>query len=105
MTASMERQAQNMRAALFDFSEPAELYGARSRSGRTSGVTYRKFDTAAEAIRHVVEELSNASQRPCTLEVNEKRFNYIDIRNLYDSSAYPLPKADRKDRFGKKTKS
>lgn len=94
-----------MSAAQFDYSQPAELYGARSRSGWASGVKYRRFDTAAEAIRYVVEELSNAGQRTCTLEVNEKRFNYIDIRNLYDSSTYPLPKAEREESVGKDTKS
>lgn len=90
-----------MSATQFDFSESAELYGAGSKSGWASSVKYRRFDTAAQAIRYVVEELSGARQRTCILEVNERRFNHIEIRNLYDSSTYPLPRRDREDKAGK----
>lgn len=98
-----KQRAGTRSTAKFDFAEPAELYGASSRSGWTSGVKYRRFNTAAEAIRYVVEELSRAGQRTCVLEVNENRFNHIDIRSLYDSSTYPLPRRDRKETDAPKT--
>jgi hypothetical protein len=84
-------------ATNFDFSEPAELYGGSNWSGRPTGVTYRRFDTAAEAIRYAVEELSGASRRACVLEVDEKRLNHAEIRRLYDSGDYPLPRGAGKD--------
>lgn len=87
-----------MNATEFNFSEPAELFGGSSRMGRSTGVTYRKFDTAADAIRYVVEELSEATRRAYVLEVNEDRFNHMEIRKLYDSSEYPLPRVTGKDR-------
>ncbi len=103
MMVSAKQQAGTKRAAKFNFSAPAELYGASTRGGWAPGVKYRRFDTAAEAIRHVVEELSGAGRRTCVLEVNEKRFNHIEICNLYDSSTYPLPRRDRKDTDAPKT--
>lgn len=85
----------------FNFSEPAELYfSGASRWGRTAGVTYRKFDAAAEAVRYAVETLAGNSRRTCVLEVNEARFNHGEIRKLYDSGDYPLPRQTGKDADG-----
>lgn len=79
-----------MSSTEFNFSQPAELFGGTPWVGRRAGIKYRRFDTAAEAIRFAVEELSGASGRSCVLEVNESRFNHAEIRRLYDSRAYPL---------------
>jgi hypothetical protein len=82
-----------MRAASFNFSEPAELYTGGSWRGRPTGVTYQRFGTAAEAIRYVVEELPGTSRLRSVLEVNEDRFNHSEIQKLYDSSGYPLTRS------------
>jgi hypothetical protein len=87
-----------MGARSFNFLEPAELYGGSSRGNRPTAITYRRFDAAAEAIRYVVEELSDASRRACILEVDESRFNHIEIRKLYDSRNYPFPRRLGKDK-------
>lgn len=81
----------------FNFDEPAELFAGGSWKGRPTAVTYRRFDTAAEAIRFTVEELVGAGARACVLEVNEKRFNSVEIRKLYDSSNFPLPRSTGED--------
>lgn len=85
-----------MSAARLNFSEPAELFGGRAWSRRPASLTYRRFDTAAEAIRYAVEELFSAGQPACVLEVNEMRFNQTEIRKLYDSGDYPLPRKTKK---------
>ncbi|MDP2618659.1 MAG: hypothetical protein Q8P46_00540 [Hyphomicrobiales bacterium] len=76
----------------FNYSGPAELYIAnRRRAGRNS-MTYRKFETAAKAIRYLIEELPNTSLPGTILEVDEERYRHKEIRKLYNSSAYPLPR-------------
>ena len=41
----------------FDYGIPAELFIAKSKAGTRQPLTYRRFATAAEAIRFAVEEL------------------------------------------------
>jgi hypothetical protein len=73
----------------FDYKAPAELFPSRSKKGR--GVcTYRRFDTAAEALRYAIEEMPEAALLGAYLEVDEARFGVQEIRALYDSAAYPL---------------
>jgi hypothetical protein len=55
-------------------------------------MSYRRFDTAAEAIRFAIEELPAALLLGAFLEVDEVRFGGDDIRRLYDSPDYPLPR-------------
>lgn len=86
-----------MSARGFDFSEPAELYGGRTVGGRGASISYRRFETAADAIRYAVEELSGALGRASVLEVGGNRFGHMEIRRLYDSSAYPLPRRGEAD--------
>ena len=53
-------------------------------------MTYRRFESGAEAIRFAIEELPAEVLIGTVLEVNEERFNAADIRKLYESRAYPL---------------
>jgi len=73
----------------FDFNAPAELYPSRSR--RTRGpVAYKRFDSAAEALRFAVEELPEGGLNGATLEVKETRFGRDEILYLYAHASYPL---------------
>jgi hypothetical protein len=53
-------------------------------------MTYRRFVSAAEAIRFVMEELSSSRLAGTILEVNERRHHHLQIRELYESDAYPF---------------
>jgi hypothetical protein len=77
---------------LFDYDAPAEVFMTRGFATRKSPVTYRRFDTAAEALRFAVEELPAPLLVGAVLEVQEDRFDHQAIRDLYSRSRYPLPR-------------
>jgi hypothetical protein len=76
----------------FDYSAPAELYPSRIRKGR-GRITYKRFDSAAEALQFAIEKIPAEVLLGAYLEVDEARFGVQEIRFLYDSAAYPLPRA------------
>jgi hypothetical protein len=66
----------------FDYNIPAELFLAkRPKNGREN---YRRFATAAEAIRYVVETLRTPKAFGAWLQVGDERFNSIEIQRLYE---------------------
>lgn len=73
----------------FDFSVGAELFPSRNRKTR-GPAAYMRFDSAAEAIRHAVEQLPEQAFRGAYLEVNETRYGHQEILYLYAHDRYPL---------------
>jgi hypothetical protein len=51
---------------------------------------YRRFATAAEAIRYAVEDFPAVRTLGAWLQVGDDRFDGDEIRRLYDRSDYPL---------------
>ncbi|MBB4303514.1 phage terminase large subunit-like protein [Rhodobium orientis] len=74
----------------FNFLDPAELYTTGKRRVGQNAMTYRRFDSLAEAVRYSIEELSAVRLNGAILEVNGERFRREEIRQIYDSSTYPL---------------
>ncbi len=73
----------------FEYSAMAELYPSR-RYAKSQTTQYRRFPTAAEAIRYIVEEMPTTWLAGTYLEVNEQRFEGAAIRALYEADEYPL---------------
>jgi hypothetical protein len=92
----VREQAQKQASDLngFDYGAPAELFPSRSRKGRGQ-VTYKRFDTAAEALRFAIEEIPAPALLGSYLEVDEARFGIAEIRYLYENDAYPLKRPVR----------
>jgi hypothetical protein len=85
--AQQQEQAQQL--SRFDYGATAELFPGSVKKGR-GRVTYKRFDTAAEALRFAVEKIPAAALLGAYLEVDDGRFGIRDIRQLYESAAYPL---------------
>ncbi|HEX2256439.1 MAG TPA: hypothetical protein VHG92_07015 [Afifellaceae bacterium] len=74
----------------FEFATSAELFIGQGKNKKRYPVGYRRFGTAAEAIRFTMEELPAAFLAGTILEVCEERFDNLQIRLLYDRADYPL---------------
>jgi hypothetical protein len=75
----------------FDFSAPAELFPSRNRKV-ASKVKYRRFDTAADAIRFAIEDLPEPQLLGACIEINERRYGHQEIRQLYEAPEFPKKK-------------
>lgn len=73
-----------------NFNAAAELFAARHRRYSTGPLGYKRFDSAAEAVRFAMEELPPERLLGTYLEVDEARFDAAAIRRLYASKSYPL---------------
>jgi hypothetical protein len=76
----------------FDYSAPAELFLSK-RVGNTRE-KYRRFATAAEAIRYAVEDLRTPKAFGAWVQVGDERFNSTEIQRLYEADDYPLRKPE-----------
>ena len=73
----------------FDYNASAELFPSRGKKN-SGGITYKRFSTAAEALRFAVEELPSRGLIGAYLEVDEVRYGFQEVRSLYENAAYPL---------------
>jgi hypothetical protein len=66
----------------FNYAAPAELFAASGRSG----LRYRRFIHAAEAIRYAVEKLPPGVRSSARLEVEDRCYDANQLRALYDNA-------------------
>jgi hypothetical protein len=81
----------------FDYAAAAEIYPSRARGSRRHPVGYKRFDSAAEALRFAIEQLPAEALAGAYLEIGEERYDARDIRALYDASEYPLARTPPAD--------
>ena len=74
----------------FDYELPAELFTAKRKGGARSRLGYRRFATAAEAIRFIVEDFPTVRTLGAWMQVGEARYDSEAIHRLYESGDYPL---------------
>ena len=84
--------------ASFDYGVEAELFPGAARPSRRQPVGYRRFASAAEALRFAMEELSPEALAGAALEVGDERFDSRGMRQLYEAADYPLARREREDR-------
>ena len=74
----------------FDYGSPAELFAAKRKGGSRQRLGYRRFATAAEAIRFVVEDFPAVRTLGAWMQVGDQRFDSEEIYRRYESDDYPL---------------
>jgi hypothetical protein len=80
----------------FDYAASAELFMPKRKRGGSQPLSYRRFATAAEAIRFAMEELPAVHTLGPWMQVGDERFNSDDIQRLYESASYPRRRRIRK---------
>jgi hypothetical protein len=71
-----------------DYAVPAELFPAPSH--RRGPLSYRRFDSLAEAVKFAVEELGPPQLNGAFLEAEEVRYGGAEIMALYQAAGFPL---------------
>jgi hypothetical protein len=74
----------------FDYGAPAELFMSKRRGGSRQPLGYRRFATAAEAIRFAVEEFPSVRMLGAWMQVGDERFDGDAIQRLYERDDFPL---------------
>jgi len=80
----------------FDYDAAAELFPARRRIPKLQPLGYKRFDQASHAIRFAVEDVAPELLVGACLEVEERRYGCDEIRQLYESSDYPLARRSKR---------
>ena len=79
----------------FDYASPAELFMTKRKGGSRQPLVYRRFASAAEAIRFAIEDFPAVQTLGVWLQVGDERFDSGDIQRLYQDDDYPLRRQNR----------
>jgi hypothetical protein len=72
----------------FPFSAAAEMFSALSVR-RSARMSYRRFETAAEAIRFAMEDLPAPMQAGTSIQVGDQRLSFAEIAELFERAEFP----------------
>jgi hypothetical protein len=75
---------------IIDYTSPAELFMTRRKGYSRQRQCYRRFATAAEAIRFAVEDFPAVRTLGACMHVGNEHFDADDIHGLYERPDYPL---------------
>ncbi len=75
-----------------DFTAPADMFTAIGPGMRNRAVKFRRFSSGAEAIQFAIEGQDGKLLCGTVIEVDDQRLLAADIRALYDSDKFPLPR-------------
>ena len=79
----------------FDYASPAELFMTKRKGGSRQPLVYRRFASAAEAIRFAIEDFPAVQTLGVWLQVGDERFDSDGIQRLYQNDDYPLRRQNR----------
>jgi hypothetical protein len=79
----------------FDYGLPAELFMSKRKGGARQRLGYRRFATAAAAIRFAVEDFPAVRTLGAWMQVGDARFDSEEIHRLYENDDYPLRRRAR----------
>jgi hypothetical protein len=78
----------------FDYSLPAELFIRKRKGSSRQRLGYRRFATAAQAIRFAVEDFPAVHTLGAWMQVGDERFDSDEICRLYERADYPLQRRE-----------
>ena len=79
----------------FNYTSPGDLYFLKgSPFRRRAQVSYRRFNSAAEALRFAIEAMPAPILQGCFMEVEGEQYEADQMRELYESAQYPLPRLE-----------
>jgi hypothetical protein len=76
--------------ASFDYTAKIEVFLSRHKKWQTPAHNYRRFASAAEGIRFIIEELPSERFRGTYVKIGDDRLDHIKISELYNHPDYPL---------------
>jgi hypothetical protein len=65
-----------------------------AKPAKGSREKYRRFGTAADALRYAIEDLRIPRAFGAWLQVGDERFDSSEIQRLYEAEDYPLRKPE-----------
>jgi hypothetical protein len=77
-------------AKAFDYSASADLFSMTNRNGKRQPLSYKYFESAAEAIRYAIEEIPAQNLAGTILEADDTRYAGKEILRLYANPSFPL---------------
>jgi hypothetical protein len=72
------------------------LFVPKGKPGARRTTSYRRFRTAAEAIRFALEEFPTIRTLGAWMRVGDERFDGDDTRRVYENDSYPRRRRVRK---------